>query len=754
MAFQVSPGVEVKEIDLTTIIPAVSTTRTGFAGLFQWGPVGQRITVTGENSLVEIFNKPNNTNYAYWFTAANFLGYANNLQVVRVLNRDTSKNASVDGGYKIVLNADDYESEFGGESGQSGHSFIAKYPGTLGNSLKVSVSDRTHTTLTPVFADPGATTGFDTSSLSTTTTTSTFYHTSTQGAVANEDLLRFGRGTPKTITSYTASSSVGTIPVGFTIGSSAAAGLTFIFNDGGITTGSYVKVEQGGVVGFGYVDTVTAGGGSTHIAALGPSGFGFASGTTATSTLSVYSLGTIQTGSTFSNAGSTYAEVLWKYYNQFSTKLPSTSSFVERQGGTNDLLHAIVIDEDGDWTGTKNTVLEKFESLSKGINVLNYDNTSLYYKTVINENSKYIWWGNHLDQDETSTGGSAWGTESSSEGITWALLNANYYASMTGGSAGAPEGNDFYTDGYELFADAETVDISLILGGPQEGVQAQSIIDMCDARKDCVAFLSPPKFAVLNSTGNSPKTAQVATANVLAYRDGVDGNISGGDQDYTTGNLNKSSSYAFLDNGWKYMYDRYNDVFRFVPLNADVAGIAARSDEETETWFSPAGYNRGQLRNVVKLAYNPLKAQRDDLYSAQVNPVVSFPGEGTLLFGDKTLQSKPSAFDRLNVRRLFIVLEKAIATASKFSLFEQNDSFTRASFKQLVEPFLRDVQARRGIIDFKVVCDESNNTGEIIDRNEFVADIFIKPTRSINYITLNFIATRTAVDFDEIGGVS
>lgn len=753
MAFQVSPGVEVNEIDLTTIIPAVSTTRTGFAGYFEWGPVGQRISLTSENELVRIFNKPNNSNYTYWFTAANFMGYAGNLQVVRVLDRTASFNASVEGstGYAIVLNSDDYNEEFGSETGQSGHSFIAKYPGTLGNSLKVSVSDRTHVTLNPIFGNAAA--GLTQDSFATTTSDTTFYHISELGGVTGEDLLRFGRGTPKTITTYTSAldltSANGASFAGSSLGADVPADYEIeLGSTAGVAADDYISLISGGVRGVAKVTGYASGFTGIKIA---EGGFGFTTGTVATGTEKMLRLGTVSAGVTFANANVTSAEQLWKYYSEFTTKLPETSGFAERHGGTNDLLHAIVIDEDGDWTGTKNTVLEKFESLSKSQNVLGFDNTSIYYKTYINENSNYVWWGNHLDEDETTTGGAAWGTESTSAGITWSTLNSNYYASMTGGSQSTPVGDDYYTEGYELFADPETVDISLILGGPQEGTQAQYIIDMCDARKDCVCFLSPAKLAVLNSTGNSPKTAQVATANTIAYREGTDGSLAGGDRDFTNTNLNKSSSYTFLDSGWKYMYDRYNDVFRYVPLNGDIAGIAARSDEETETWFSPAGFNRGQLRNVVKLAYNPLKAQRDDLYSQQINPVVSFPGEGTLLFGDKTLQSKPSAFDRLNVRRLFIVLEKAISTASKFQLFEQNDSFTRSSFRQLVEPFLRDVQSRRGIIDFKVVCDETNNTGEVIDRNEFVADIFIKPTRSINYITLNFIATRTGVDFDEIG---
>ena len=280
-----------------------------------------------------------------------------------------------------------------------------------------------------------------------------------------------------------------------------------------------------------------------------------------------------------------------------------------------------------------------------------------------------------------------------------------------------------------------------------------SVSDIATNRKDAIALFSPPSIAVLDSPGSSPLTAAKATANAVAYLKGTNGNLNGGSVNFESGgNLNVNTSYSVLDSGWKYIFDRYNDVFRYVPLNADIAGVTVRTDVLGEPWFSPAGFNRGQLQGVVKLAYSPTQSQRDDLYTSQINPVVSFPGQGTVLFGDKTLQTKPSAFDRINVRRLFIILEKAISTAAKFQLFEINDAFTRSQFRTLVEPFLRDVQARRGIEDFKVICDESNNTSSVIDRNEFVASIFIKPTRSINFITLNFIATSSGVNFEEIGG--
>jgi phage tail sheath protein FI len=290
-------------------------------------------------------------------------------------------------------------------------------------------------------------------------------------------------------------------------------------------------------------------------------------------------------------------------------------------------------------------------------------------------------------------------------------------------------------DGYSYFADADIVDVNLVMAGKApdgtDGVtHATNLIDLCEGRKDCVAFISPRRADVVGIT-----TGAAQTNNVKGFFD----NLS-------------SSSYAMFDSGYKYMYDKYSDVYRYVPLNGDIAGLAANTDNVADPWFSPAGYNRGQIRGVVKLAFNPTKGQRDILYPARINPVCTFPGQGTILFGDKTALARPSAFDRINVRRLFIVLEKAIATAAKYQLFEFNDAFTQAQFRNLVEPFLRDVQGRRGITDFSVVADATNNTGEVIDRNEFVADIYIKPARSINFITLNFIAVRTGVSFSEIGG--
>jgi len=298
---------------------------------------------------------------------------------------------------------------------------------------------------------------------------------------------------------------------------------------------------------------------------------------------------------------------------------------------------------------------------------------------------------------------------------------------LSGGVSGDSVSVGNVSSAYNIYSNDELYDVSLIPMGPTTDVSTvNTVIGIATTRRDCVVFASPPYTDVVNTTGQADK--------IVAYR-----------------NTLTDSSYAVLDSGWKYQYDRYNDKYRYVPLNGDIAGLAARTDYIADPWFSPAGYNRGVIKNVVKLAYSPTKTDRDDLYKKGVNPVVTFPGQGTLLFGDKTLLARPSSFDRINVRRLFIVLEKAIATASKFQLFEFNDPFTRAQFRNLVEPFLRDVQGRRGITDFRVICDDTNNPGSVVDRNEFVADIFIKPARAINFIQLNFVATRSGVSFEEVG---
>ena len=424
----------------------------------------------------------------------------------------------------------------------------------------------------------------------------------------------------------------------------------------------------------------------------------------------------------------------FEYRAEFDSA-PGTSSYVysvnndtSSSPSRDDEVHIIVIDDDGLWTGTPGAILEKFAYASKASDARKSDGTNNYYKNVINTNSKYVRWMDH--PTEVGVSGTAWGTEA--KGSTYKTLTSVSSYALSGGvdDLDAQEGD--YIDGYAIFANAEVYDLSLIPTGAVPPLVAKYIIEnVAEIRKDCVAFVSP-----CTSSGNVIQGVD-AVETTINYR--------------TDTTFNVNSSYGVLDSGWKYQYDRYYDVYRWVPLNGDVAGLCARTDYTNDAWWSPGGLNRGQIKSVVKLNINPNKTERDNLYKAGINPVVSFPGEGTVLFGDKTLLAKPSAFDRINVRRLFIVLEKAIATAAKYQLFEFNDSFTRAQFRSMTEPFLRDVQGRRGLYDFRVVCDERNNTGEVIDRNEFVADIYLKPARSINFITLNFIAARTGIAFEEIG---
>ena len=411
----------------------------------------------------------------------------------------------------------------------------------------------------------------------------------------------------------------------------------------------------------------------------------------------------------------------WKYYDLFD-KAPGTSPAASAKGGSNDELHIVVVDEDGAITGTKGDVLETYDAVSKGSDAKTPQGDTNYYPDVIYNKSSYIYWMDH------NSSGTNWGSALS--GITFTDVTAVSNVSLSNGSDGTAATTAQKLTAYQKFQDAETVDVSLIMAGDGDATHIDNLITIAENRMDAVVFASPERSDVVNVADDN-----TAKDNVIAFFNGI-----------------RSSSYVTFDSGYKYAYDRYNDVYRFVPLNGDVAGLCARTDLVADSWFSPAGLNRGIVRGAIKLAFNPTKTQRDELYRARVNPVATFPGQGTVLFGDKTGLSAPSAFDRINVRRLFITLEKAISTASKFQLFEFNDEFTRANFRNIVEPFLREVQGRRGITDFLVVCDETNNTGEVIDRNEFVAEIFIKPARSINFITLSFVATRTGVSFDEVAG--
>jgi len=654
MPFQVSPGVNVSEIDLTTVIPAVSTTEGAIAGRFNWGPVSKRILVDSEKNLVTQFSKPDSNNFQEWFTAANFLSYGNRLFVVRVGN--TANNANGAGNTSIlVLNSDDYENNYSSGVSNSGD-WVARYPGTLGNSLKVSVCQSSN-------------------AFSST-------------AQAN---LVFQAGSTTVLTKGANTSSNLASGANINLTAAVSAGDILFLQTASINLGNGIKVAS--------------------------------VNTTAIVLETAPTQDQLGTSSDATKVKSASVERRWEYYDFFDAA-PGTSTFATAAGGANDELHIAVVDEDGSWTGTKNTVLERYSALSRANDAKSTDGASIYYKEAINQRSLYIWWASHVDA-MTSAGGAASSTFTNT-------THKPVKVSLSGGSDGSAPSNAQLTDGYELFTSPEDVDVSLILGADVNTTLALYIINnICEVRKDCIACFSPESADVVNNSSYVGKEAEDS----IAFRETL-----------------PSTSYAVMDSGYKYQYDKYNDVFRYVPLNGDTAGLMVQTDTTRDPWFSPAGFNRGNVKNVVKLSYNPRKSERDLLYKSGINPVVTFPGQGTVLFGDKTLLAKPSAFDRINVRRLFIVLEKAISTAAKFSLFEFNDAFTRSQFRNLVEPFLRNVQGRRGITDFRVVCDETNNTSEVIDRNEFVGDIYIKPARSINFIQLNFIAVRTGVNFEEVVG--
>jgi phage tail sheath protein FI len=555
MAFQLSPGVQVTEKDLTSVVPAVGTSIGGTAGDFLWGPANEVVTISSENELVSRFGLPpvTGTTYREWFAAASFLAYTSALKVVRAIDTSAALNAGATAGV-LIENEDKYNSTASFANGM----WAAKCPGTLGNSLLVSFAD----------------------------------------------------------------------------------------------SASYAT---------------------------------------------------------------------WAYKAQFDYA-PSTSTSVAAAGGSNDEMHIIVIDENGLFTGTAGTVLEKFAGVSKASDATDSVGRSNYYKTVMNQRSQYVWWTGH-----PAAVGNNWGTLSSGVTYTSDATAGEATVSLALGANGTTDDADLQT-AFALFANDELVDVNLIFVGAASATVGDYVIDnVAESRKDCMVFVSPAAASVLDNVGSE---ATSIVAEVGSYT---------------------RSSFAVFDSGWKYMYNRYYDQYVWVPCNGDIAGLCASTDNVADPWFSPAGYNRGAIKNAVKLAYSPNKTDRDTLYKAGVNPVVGFPGSGIVLFGDKTLLEKPSAFDRINVRRLFITLEKAIATAAKFQLFEFNDAFTRAQFKNLVEPFLRDVQGRRGVYDFRVICDETNNTTQVIDTNQFVADIFIQPAKSINFIQLNFVATRTGIAFEEVG---
>ncbi len=693
MSFLVSPGVRVREIDLTNVVPAVATSIGAIASAFEKGPVGSIVNITSEEELIQIFGRPQNDSNQFenFFTAANFLGYTDALKVVRC--ESGIVNATANGAGLLIRDDDHYDNDFDNGQASVGE-WVARTAGTHGNAIGVSIC--------------ASATAYEQTAVTTTSGTE-------------------------------------------------AAGQTII----SVTDASVFGV--GDIVNFGETGNIE---------------YETTTVNTSDNTITIKLLDDVN-GAGLQNAVASGTNIRrrWRFYDLFDGA-PGTSSYATERGrGTNDEMHIVVYDYTGEQSGfdvdangnRTNGVLETYPNLSKNINAKSPQGDSIYYPYVIRKQSQFVYWTDHnsagvnwgTDIDATTGNivlnstdgssdagdkisledgtGSAGSIEMESGTSAYSALNTPTKSELAGGTDDYAVTAGELETAYGKFEDTESEDINLVLGGKGGGAgdtassqdtHVTMLTALVEKRRDCIALVSPYRSATVGVSSSN-----TATDNVVEAFD-----------------LCPSSSYVVFDSSYKYQYDKYNDVFRFVPMNGDTAGLCANTDNVADAWFSPAGYNRGGVRNAIKLSYNPKKAERDRLYRARVNPVVNFPGQGVTLFGDKTALSKPSAFDRINVRRLFLVLEKAIATASKFQLFEFNDEFTRAQFRNLVEPFLRDVQGRRGIQDFSVVADGTNNTGEVIDRNEFIADIFVKPARSINFITLNFIATRTGVSFSEVGG--
>lgn len=964
MAFQLSPGVNVTEIDLTTVVPAVATNDGAFAGVFRWGPIDERVFITNENELATRFGKPTNLNPETFFTAANFLSYTNRLYISRAANTtgetpvvtgnttgsanaivqisntsalqvgmyltqcsnltitfgnsvvnsttlstvsivsknsssielsktvaapqanvqfyfgrpttaytavgfDSANNNAVAANLvnQIVKNENHYIQKDG--SFDTDVIYLAKYPGAIGNSLRVGVCDTANSFQSNVVLSNSTintavefrfgsnvglikflgsangsandvsdfialgdqvlagnstiglqylkVTSITVSNLATTANVLLNIVNSTSGDInfrtnfittssnssnyqfTNNDILVYVSGNNLTsnitanttgysntndviLLSNTAEYSVGRrVYYGVPTGNTAIGGLTgnsFYYISFSNSTaialsttdgGSNVDITANNLTNPAEVHTLTfsntvgglTNGNSYYVIEANSSGFKLSETPFGTevdlsylgdhnpkfvANTNVLSLGFEDPYRLRSPYISNVVSRNWEFFNVVDNP-PGQSNFQLYNGNTSaqDELHVVVVDEKGEFTGTPGTILEVFKGLSRATNAVNDDGTDNYYKNIINQSSRYIWW---TADRSTALSNTALNLTSATSGEPASIQ-------FKLGADGHSEANaslSILGQAYDLFQSPEDIDISLVLQGKPIGgttvvdgrtVQnfnlANYLIDNIvggssfdpenkNGRRDCVAFVSPDRATVLNNIGDE-------ALDLKAWRGAV-----------------HSSSYAVMDSGYKYQYDRYNDVYRWIPLNGDIAGLCARTDITNDSWWSPAGFNRGQIKNLVKLAYNPKKPERDILYPAGINPVVTFPGEGTVLYGDKTLQAKPSAFDRINVRRLFITLEKAISTAAKYSLFEFNDAFTRAQFRNLVIPYLRTVKGRRGITDFLVVCDDTNNTPQIIDSNQFVGDIYIKPARSINFIQLNFIAVPTGVQFSEVIG--
>ena len=780
-----SPGIVVREVDLTQgRVDPTSTKAGGLVAPFAKGPVEKPTLIETEADLLDTFGAPykDNNHYEYWLTASSYLAYGGVLRVVRS-NESGLKNGFVGSASSVTIKSDDdYTNKGYGENTISGVVVAGKNPGTWSNGIKLAMIDG--------LADQ-IITGIDTSAILGFSSTADGGLAAVAGyedGIGDLD-LSVGLGVTQAIPAGTVVAGVGATSLldGYLkgviteVGSgqvsvkvvshvSAAGTETVVdYTPGGIyefqNSGSlYVHVQSGvGAGQLGWVSSNVAYGSSfttaDFLTAL--TGAGITALDPRYIAAQAYDGNVDYTGAKdwFDNQSITLNNGDTIAWNTLGDR-PGTSSYAEARNSRNDEVHVVLLDDTGKITGNAGTLLEKFISGSKAKDAILSTGTASYWRKQLEVASQYVFGGGapsgvvtvDLDADFDPKSDVAW--DQDAEDVSFAAVG-NYQASLAGGLDYGGKSNIESTDalkvsvgdlstGYDLLSNKDAYELDfLIMGSGAHGREAtqalaNKLIAIAEIRKDCVACISPWRGAFLSTSGDGEDltlSSDAVTSAVTAFYSSV-----------------TSSSYAIFDSGYKYMYDRFSRNFRYVPLNGDIAGVCARNDINNFPWFSPGGTNRGAILNAVKLAYNPSQTERDRLYSARVNPVIFSPGAGIILFGDKTALGKASAFDRINVRRLFIYLEKAIAAAARDQLFEFNDEITRLNFINIVEPFLRDVQSKRGVTDFIVVCDETNNTAAVIDNNEFVADIYIKPNRSINFIGLTFVATRTGVSFEEVIG--
>jgi len=722
---QLSPGVITREVDLTVGRADNVLANVGaIAGPFSIGPVEQAIDIVTEQDLLNVFGKPlsTDTQYEYWMSASSFLSYGGRLKVVRVdgstLNNANAGTGAASTTSSKIKNFDDYNANYSADSVQ--FTYAAKTPGSWGNNLKVcfidDLADQIVGIATTNLSALGAQIGFGvTSALS--------------GSLS-------GVGTVTTFSGHLKAIITGVTTDAINSNSSITVKILSRVSGAGTET-NINYVESNPLAAFEANDTL-------HF--VNNSGINTGSTGTATTVTDWYDQQTL---------GLTNSTIFWK---QIAPKPVSNQYSVERNG-KNDAMHIVIADDIGTVTGIQGNILEKHISISKALDSVSAVNSpqKTYYKNYLANFSTYIYAGSNPSSSTDGYHGTSpvatgfstaftkyttaqglWGQNAQSiffsavGNKTYNLLGGVDYSSSGGMSATLGH----LVTAYNLFSNKDEIGVNFLINGPGLSVESESqakanqLISIAESRKDCMAVISPHRANVVDITNTSTQTA-----NVVKFFSSL-----------------SSSSYAVFDSGYKYMYDRFNNLFRYIPCNGDIAGLMVRTDIEQFPWYSPAGQQRGVLNNAIKLSFNPNKAQRDSLYEARVNSIINQPGTGILLFGDKTGQSFASAFDRINVRRLFLTVEKALEGVAQAQLFELNDEITRSNFVNIVEPFLRDVQAKRGLFDFRVVCDSSNNTPEVIDNNEFRADIFLKPNKSINYVTLTFVATRTGVSFEEVTG--